>query len=611
MAKQRSSLRYLWSLIKPDRRFAALIIALLVLNNGFSLIEPYFFKLVVDRYLVHIGDGTLERAALVHGLTNLMLLWILVAFISRTAKNFQDYFSTNLADRAGIRAFDGGFSHVVALSMEYHATKKPGEMMRRIQKAREDITKLVKVMVDRILQNSLTLLFVLTYSFIKQWRIGLIIALAVPVFILATSLIARKIKELAQKINREQESLHGTAVQALDHIEVVKVFGTEGHERKNVNEDNWRSNAFLRRQTRIWRALTFVQGSLINLFRTGIVGYATYLAFNHVITPGDVIFFTFYAVTIFQPLYELSDVYTTYQDGIASTERLQEVLHQSPTVPETTDPYRPKQFAGRVEFDHVSFGYTGDRTILRDVSFTLEGGKKLAVCGASGSGKSTIVKLLLRFYDAAEGKILVDGVDIRKWDLGYLRSRFGVVFQDNVLFNDTVENNIRYGSFAASHQDVVEAAELANAREFIERLPDGYGTKVGERGIKLSGGERQRIAIARAVIRKPLVYVFDEATSSLDTASERVVQEAIDRVSAKAASITIAHRLSTIQNADEILVLRDGTVAERGTHAELLNRDGEYHRLYAAQKRTPESGNRVSIEPETASSTVTPSAAEA
>jgi ATP-binding cassette subfamily B protein len=580
-----------------------LIVILLVLNNGFSLLEPYFFKLVVDRYLIRVGAVALERAAFVHGLVNLLLLWIGVAFVSRTAKNFQDYFTTNLADRAGIRAFDQGFTHVVALSMDYHAAKKPGEVMRKIQKAREDITRLVKVMVDRILQNSLTLLFVLTYSFLKQWRIGLIVALAIPVFIAVTSLVARRVKELAKQINREQESLHGTAIQALDHIEVVKVFGTERHERQNVNEDNWRSNAFLRRQTRIWRTLTFVQGTLINLFRTTIVGYTTFLAFRGIITPGDVIFFTFYAVIIFQPLYELSDVYTTYQDGIASAERLLEELAKRPSVPEPNEPYRPKEFAGRITFENVSFGYVPGRTILKDVSFELFSGKKLAICGASGSGKSTVVKLLLRFYDVTGGRILADGVDIRQWDPGHLRSKLGVVFQDTVLFNDTVENNIRYGSFGATSALVKDAAELANAQRFIEKLPDGFATKVGERGIKLSGGERQRVAIARAVIRRPPVYVFDEATSSLDTASERVVQEAIDHVSANAASLTIAHRLSTIQNADEILVMREGRVVERGPHERLLSASGEYARLYHVQEQEPSTlpaSLRAAVRPETA-----------
>lgn len=587
-ARGGATLRFLWSFVRPDRRTVFLILVLLVLNNGFSLVEPYLFKIVIDSYLTHIGDVVKFPTTdiFVHGLVVVLLIWIGVAFISRVAKNFQDYFTTMVADRSGIRVFTHSFQHILGLSMEYHESKKTGEVMRKLTKAREDITKLVKTMSDKILQNSATILFVIVFSFIKEWRMGILIASSVPVFVITTTVIARKIKQFSLRINKEQEGLQGSAVQALDHIAVVKAFGTEAFEQGNADRNNWRANSLLLKQTRAWRLLMFVQGTLINLFRTAIVGYGTYLAFRGIMTPGDVVFFTFYAVSIFMPLYDLSDVYTTYQDGIASTERLLTILHERPSVVEPVQGYRSTEPGLTIEFRDVSFSYTPERRILEHVSFTLEPGKKLAVVGGSGGGKSTLTKLLLRYYDVSEGEILVNGVSIREWDVAELRRRIGVVFQDNILLNDSIATNIRYGTFDASQDEVVAAARLANATEFIDRLPDGYSTVVGERGVKLSGGERQRVAIARAVLKHPELYIFDEATSSLDTRSEAEVQAAIDRVSTGSASMTIAHRLSTIVNADEILVIMRGVVVERGRHEQLIAAQGEYAALFTAQRTT-------------------------
>ncbi len=588
--KASSALRFLWQFVRPDKRTVIVILILLVINNGFSLVEPYLFKVVIDKYLTHIGDVNRFPTpnSFVHGLIQLLLIWIGVAFISRVAKNFQDFFTTMVSDRSGIRVFTHGFRHILGLSMDYHESKKTGEVMRKLTKAREDITKLVKTMSDKILQNTVTILFVIVFSFIKEWRMGILIASSVPIFVITTTVIAKKIKQLSLKINKEQEGLQGSAVQALDHIAVVKAFGTEVFEQDTADNNNWRANALLKKQTQAWRLLMFVQGTLINFFRTAIVGYGTYLAFQGTMTPGDVVFFTFYAVSIFMPLYDLSDVYTTYQDGIASTERLLTILNEHPSVTEVTNGYRSDKPGLMVEFRDVGFYYAPERMILEHVSFTLEPGKKLAVVGGSGGGKSTLTKLLLRYYDATSGSILVDGIDIKQWDLKSLRHRIGVVFQDNILLNDSIEHNIQYGTFTTKHKDVVSAATLANAEEFIARLPGGYTTVVGERGVKLSGGERQRVAIARAVIKRPALYVFDEATSSLDTRSESQVQDAIDRVSAGAASLTIAHRLSTIVNADEIVVLVQGRVVERGQHITLLASGGEYAKLFTAQRDNPQ-----------------------
>ncbi len=580
-------LKFLWRFLRPDKKVVFGISALLIINNGFSLVEPYLFKLVIDNFLTKIGDQTAfpTQADFIHGLSILLIIWIAVAFISRVAKNFQDYFTTMVSDRAGIRVFDFALDHVLGLSMDYHENKRTGEVLRKLTKAREDITKLLKTLSDKILQNGATILFVVGFSLIKQWQMGLLIAGSIPIFVITTSLIAKKIKKLAHEINEQQEHLQGSAVQALDNVAVVKAFQTESIERQRTTDRNWLGNKLLGTQTRYWRTLLFVQGTLINAFRTAIVGYGTYLAFTGVMTAGDVVFFTFYAVGIFQPLYELSDVFTAYQDGIASTERLREILELHPSVVAPAAGYQPTRPGLEFVFNHVDFAYAPERPILRDINFRLEPGRTVAIVGGSGGGKSTITKLVMRYYDVTGGDILVNGHSIKDWDLVALRQRISVVFQDNILINDTIAANIAYGHPNSSQAEIETAAKLANAHEFILRLPQGYQTVVGERGIKLSGGERQRVAIARAVIRKPELYIFDEATSSLDSQSEASVRDAIEHVSAQAGSLIIAHRLSTIIHADEIIVLHQGQIVERGTHDQLLGQQGEYAKLYTTQRR--------------------------
>jgi ATP-binding cassette, subfamily B, heavy metal transporter len=374
----------------------------------------------------------------------------------------------------------------------------------------------------------------------------------------------------------------------LNHIELVKAFSTEEKEQDYLYHDNQLSHLSLKKKTLSFQFLGFAQGTVVNLARVVLLWYGTILAFRGVLSFGDIVLFNFYSFYIYQPLYELGGIYTKYHEGISAVERLQEILNEPVAIKDKPGAVKVEKLEGRVEFQNISFGYDTDREILKDVSFVVEPGRKLALVGPSGSGKSTIVKLLLRFYEPISGKILIDGRPIEDYELSSLYRHIGLVLQDTVLFNSTLEDNIRYGTFDANDEQVRGAAQRASLDPLLKLLPKGLETLVGERGLKVSGGEKQRVAIARSIIKRPDILIFDEATSSLDSSTESEIMRNIREVSRGVTTITVAHRLATIIDSDEILLLKGGSVIERGTHDILLGKSGEYARLYRLQTQREE-----------------------
>ncbi len=467
--------------------------------------------------------------------------------------------------------------------MQFHANQKTGEVFRKISKARDDVTSLFSVFFDKIFQNSFSIALVLIYVFYRQWRIGLVLIALVPVFILATSFFSKRVRKTQNEINKVNEKLFGTSFEALNHIEVVKSFATEQHEIEQVKHDNVISHQNLKRKTIVFQQLFFSQGTIVNMARVFLIWYGSVLAFQGILSFADVILFNFYSFVIYQPLYDLGDVYSRYQEGINAIDRLQLILNEPITITSKENALAPKKLQGKVEFRNVSFRYDGERNILENISFVVEPGKTLALVGFSGSGKSTIVKLLLRFYEPASGEILIDGVNITDYDLQALHKRIGIVFQDNILFNATLGANISYGTFEAGENEIRQAADRAYLQGFIAKLPQALQTLVGERGVKLSGGEKQRVAIARSIIKRPDILIFDEATSSLDSHSEEMIKHAIEDVSKGVTTITVAHRFATVISANEIILLENGRIQERGTHRKLLAKNGKYAQLYKLQ----------------------------
>jgi ABC-type multidrug transport system fused ATPase/permease subunit len=583
-----SYLRFLKRYATGEGKYITLIFLFVILSQGFSLLEPYFFSTILDKYLAH-PYGFSSQALFFKGLTTLVLMWIGAAFMARIFKNLQSYFVQTTSDRIGIRVLEHGYAHVLKLPMEFHSREKAGEVFRKLSKARDDITTLFSILFDKIFQNTFTIGVVFFVVFTHSWRIGVALFAFVPVFVLVTNFFTKRIKRTQLEINKINEQLFGSSFEAVTHIELVKAFSSEAHEEANLAHDNTLSHTRLQKKTRAYQALGFAQGTVINLARVVLLWWGSVLSFRGLLSFGNVVLFNFYSFYIYQPLYELGDVYTKYNEGVAAVDRLKSLLAEPVTIATRPGAEVVERLVGRVEFKNVSFAYGADtRPILKNVSFDLAPGKKLAFVGTTGSGKSTIIKLLLRFYEPTEGEILIDGKDIKDYDIESLHKRIGLVLQDNVLFNTSIADNIRYGTFEADDARVRDAAARASLEPFIAKLADGLTTRVGERGLMVSGGEKQRIAIARAIIKRPDLLIFDEATSALDSHTEDEIRKSILEISKGVTSITVAHRFATVIDSDEIILLVGGEVRERGTHKELIAQSGEYATIYNLQTQRHE-----------------------
>ncbi len=591
-------IKFLSTYWQKEKGKIALIFIFVILSQSLSLVEPFFFSTIITKYLAH-PENFASADLFFKSLTGLVLAWIAVAFGARVFKNFQSYFVSTVADRIGIRVLEHAYHHVLELPMAFHSQEKAGEVFRKLSKARDDITALFTVMFDKIFQNSFSIVVVFAIVFFKSWRMGVALFGFIPLFFLVTWLFTRRIKRAQVEINKINEQLFGSSFEAVSHIELVKAFSSEKQEESHLQHDNALSHLRLKKKTMAYQGLGFAQGTVVNLARVVLLWWGAALSFRGLLSFSNAILFNFYSFAVYQPLYDLGDIYTKYNEGVAAVDRLQSILHEPITIKNSHNAIVAEKLIGRVEFKNVSFdygktqmntslgkeetGYNEARSILKNVSFVVEPGKKLALVGQTGSGKSTIIKLLLRFYEPSAGEILIDGKKIQDYEIESLHKRIGLVLQDNVLFNTTIADNVRYGSFEAPMQSVEDAAQRASLQPFLAKLADGLMTKVGERGLMVSGGEKQRIAIARAIIKRPDVLIFDEATSALDSNTEEQIRKSILEVSKGVTSITVAHRFATVIDSDEIVLLVNGEVKERGTHKELLEHNGDYSRIYNLQ----------------------------
>ena len=478
------------------------------------------------------------------------------------------------------------FQHLHRLALRFHLDRRTGGMSRDIERGTRGISFLLSFMVFNVIPTLLELLLVTGILFVMYdaW-FAVITLISVAVYIVFSLGVTEWRMAFRRTMNDLDSKANTRAIDSLLNYETVKYFGNEDFEAKRYDEhlSNW-ENAATKNQTSLG-LLNFGQGAIIALAVTALLTLAARDVAAGALTLGDLVAINAFLIQLFIPLNFLGFVYREIKNSLADLEKMFALLDQEPDIKNKPDATPLQVRDGVVAFESVSFGYTPQRQILYDVSFTIPAGKKVAVVGPSGAGKSTLSRLLFRFYDVNAGRITIDGQDIRDVTQDSVRAAIGIVPQDTVLFNDTIYYNIVYARPDASRDEVIAAARTAHIDHFIESLPDKYDTMVGERGLKLSGGEKQRVAIARAVLKNPRILVFDEATSSLDSSSEKVILGALRQAAADHTTLVIAHRLSTIVDADVILVLDKGRIVEQGAHHALLSAGGQYATLWQLQQQ--------------------------
>lgn len=546
----------------------------LLVSSGAGLIFPWLIQHLLDGVFVHHDQGLLNQIALL----------LIVIFVVRSLFDFgQNYLVSFISERLVANLRKQVFGHLQSLALTFFNTRRTGEIMSRV-------TTDVVVVQTGLTTNVLTLLqelVMLVGSFaiivVIDWRLTLLIMLLVPLVVLLATGFGRRFRWLSRNVQEELGIVNTILEETLSAMRVVKSFAREPFETQRFNAGVDEAFRIAMKRTKI-RAIFGPFMGLISFVAISIVIWygGTEVLAGH-LSPGQLISFVIYMVLIAGPVVSLSNLYTQTQEALGAAERIFELLDTAPDRPDAPDAVPLPSLEGQIVFDHVSFSYNKDAVVLRDLSMAVQAGQMVALVGPSGAGKTTITGLIPRLFEPTSGHIFIDGYDLQDVQIRSLREQIAIVPQEPALFGGTIHENIAYGRLDATREEIEEAASAANAAEFIARLPQGYGSTVGERGVQLSAGQRQRIAIARAILRNPRILILDEATASLDNESEALVQDALNRLMRGRTTLIIAHRLTTIENADHILVLNHGTIVEEGTHEALLIKDGLYARLYNRQ----------------------------
>ncbi|TPV96492.1 MAG: ABC transporter ATP-binding protein/permease [Myxococcales bacterium FL481] len=569
---------YLWPKDRFDLRMRVVVaMAALALAKVINVVVPLFYKQAVDALSPTAGALTLPLA--------LILAYGGARVLSQAFGELRDLVFARVAQHAQRTIALSTFQHLHRLSLRFHLDRQTGGLSRVIERGTRGIQFLLSFMLFNIVPTLFEILLVTGILFVAfGWAFAIITFVTITAYIVFTLIVTDWRLKYRRTMNQKDSEANTKAIDSLLNYETVKYFGNENHEYRRFDRALAAyETAAVTSQTSL-SALNVGQGAIIGIGLVAVMSLAGQGVVDQTLTVGDFVLVNTYLIQLYLPLNFLGFVYREMKQSLVDMDKMFELLDQGIEVrdPANAKPLRPA--GGHIEFRDVSFGYDSGRQILDKVSFVVPSGKTVAVVGPSGSGKSTIARLLFRFYDVQDGAILIDGQDIREASQESVRALMGIVPQDTVLFNDTVEYNIRYGRIDADSEDVVSAARLAQIHEFVMAFERQYDTIVGERGLKLSGGEKQRVAIARAILKDPPVLIFDEATSALDSKTEKEIQASLDAVSEQRTTLVIAHRLSTIVDADEILVLKDRQIAERGRHDELLALDGEYALMWARQQ---------------------------
>jgi len=592
--KKRLSIR---ELLRPHK--TALLFGFLAVagESAANLLGPWPLKVVLDDVLrnreshatvtrwMHALVGSGKVAVLEFACAAVMA----IAILDAVSSYFEKYLTTSVGQWVSHDLRRMVYAHIQKLSLAFHDEERTGDLISRVTSDIDSIQSFIMQGLLGILINLITLIGMIGVMFYLEWRFTLIALSVAPFLFAVVYTYTRRIKKASRAVRKKEGEITSVVEEVLSSIRVVKAFAREDYEVKRLEEESLEGVELALRARSLKAKLTPIVDIVVAVGTSLVLWFGARLVLKGSLSAGVLVVFIMYLSKMYKPMQELSKMTDTYSKAAVSYERIQELLETEKQVKDVRGAATARRFKGKVEFDHVSFSYVPDTPILEDVSFTIEPGKLAALVGPTGAGKTSVISLIARFYDPLSGKVMIDGTDIRRFRQKSLRQQISFVLQETMLFHAPVWQNIAYGKPEASRAEIIRAAELANASEFIEKLSDGYDTVLGDRGMTLSGGQRQRIAIARAVIRDTPILIMDEPTSGLDAASEKLVFEAIDRLIQGKTAIVIAHRLSTIRKADIIFVIQDGRIVESGKHEELIDRSGLYASFHALQFSDEES----------------------
>lgn len=569
--------------VKPYKLLLFLTIVIGILKFAIPLFLPWLLQIILD-------DILLNDALTKDDKTSQLFTWIGIAlvvfFIIRPPiEYYRQYFAQNLSNNILFDIRKELYGHLQKLSLKYYANTRAGEVISRVINDVEQTKNFVMTGLMNLWLDLATILIVIGIMFSMDVKLTIVSLIALPFYAFSVKFFFGKLRSLTRERSQALAGVQSYLHERVAGMSIIKSFTLEKHEQKIFDETN---GVFLDKALAHsrWNAKSFaVVNTITDMAPLIVIGFAGYQYLEGDLSIGVMVAFYAYIERLYGPLRRLVSSSTTLTQSIASMDRMFELMDEKYDVQNKKDAQELQVAKGKLQFDDVSFQYDVEgQTILNHVDFTIQPGQTVAFVGMSGGGKSTIVSLIPRFYDVTTGAVKIDDIDVKNVTIESLRSQIGIVLQDNILFSDSVKQNILMGNPSATDDQIFAAAKAANAHDFIMNLPNGYNTKVGERGVKLSGGQKQRVAIARVFLKNPPILVLDEATSALDLESEALIQDSLDRLANDRTTIVIAHRLSTITHADKIFVIEHGEVAEAGSHEQLMHKQGSYYDLFQIQK---------------------------